>query len=369
MANSQPSYFMQLLRMVGKIIVGGLTIVFMISFAGALLNPQAIDGDIEQDRFVTLLGDPDSGNVLLRINVSGLILGVPPFVDPGPFNFFSGNLAVTYGYAVKEALKKASENEDVKGVLIHMATPGGTVFGSKAVAEGIASYRETTGKPVVVYIEGLSASGGVMSMVTADAVYADEGSYIGSIGVLGAAVVFYDQPTAFDGGFLQGGVTTQGGIEQTIIYAGRSKDLGNPFRRLTDEERVVLQTGVNDLYQDFVQHVAEARDIEPDLIVDTMGAQIFSNAQAERYGLIDGTRSYDGAISELAALAELGDDWRLARERAPSTSNWARLFMSAFDMTDEPRDVSESLRGDVCTAARLQALLYMGNPAELCAIP
>lgn len=367
MANRDVSYLVQLLRMIGKIIVGGLVIVFMFSIAGALLSPQVSEPATDEPSYNYVYGDTDSENYLLKLNVMGPILGVPMFSDPGPFGFIISGLA-TYGYSVKQALKEAAEDDDIKGVFIHMVTPGGTVFGSMAIFEGIKNYREQTGNPVVVYIEGLSASGGVMAMVGADAVYADAGSFIGSIGVIGGSILYYDEPTALQGGILGGGVTTEGGIEQTVIYAGRGKDLGNPYRRITEEEKASLQKGVDSLYRDFVDHVAEARNMSPDIIIGEMGAQIFENKQAEAYGLIDGTRSYDGSIEELARLAEIEDDYKLVKRHYQRVSAWQRLLMWGRDTTPSASRIESGLQVDLCTASRQQALVYFGLPAQLCTV-
>ena len=175
-------------------------------------------------------------------------------------------------------------------------------------------------------------------------------------------------PTALQGGILGGGVTTEGGIEQTIIYAGRGKDLGNPYRRITEPEKASLQKGVDSLYRDFVDHVAEARNISPNTIIDEMGAQIFENRQAEAYGLIDGTRSYDGTIEELAQLAEIEDDYKLVKRQYQSISPWQRLLMWGRDTTPSASKIESALQVDLCAASRLQALVYFGSPAQLCSV-
>src|SRR5690606_18222954 len=119
---------------------------------------------------------------------------------------------MTYGYRIQQALEAAAKDDGIKGVLLEVDTPGGTIFGSQAIYEGIVRYREKTGRPVIAHVEGLAASGGVWAMVGADEIYADFGTSIGSIGVIGPMLTFYDRPTAFDGGLLGGGVTTERGI-------------------------------------------------------------------------------------------------------------------------------------------------------------
>ena len=65
---------------------------------------------------------------------------------------------LTFGYDVKETLKEAANNTDVKAVLLHIITPGGTIYGSQAIAEGVEIFK-SSGKPIFAFIEGLAASG------------------------------------------------------------------------------------------------------------------------------------------------------------------------------------------------------------------
>jgi protease-4 len=83
---------------------------------------------------------------------------------------------------------------------------------------------------------------------------------IGSIGVIGGILTYFDNPVALDGGLLGGGIVTKNGIQQTVISAGRGKDLGNPFRKPTEEELQVLRQGVNYEYNQFVQLVGTSKN-------------------------------------------------------------------------------------------------------------
>jgi len=361
MSKNKGSFLGSIFSMISKIVIGGFLIIAMFAVGSALLTPTGEQLPAEGSQFATLYGDDDSNQMLLNVNVQGIILGTPPRFDPGPFSFL-GTPAATYGYAIREKLVAAAENESIKGIFIHMATPGGTVFGSLAIHNAIKEYQAKTGNPVLVYVEGVSASGGVMAMVGADKIFADQGSSVGSIGVIGPTFLYYDEPKSIDGGLLAGGVSTEGGIDQTIVSAGRSKDLGNPFRRPTSEELSILQGSVNAEYQRFVDHVSSARNLDASVIINEMGAQIFGNQQAESFGLIDGTRSWNQSIEELAKLAELGDDFRLVTPSRPRMSLVETLFAKASDeQADEP-SIEKMIRADICNAFDLpQALVYYGS--------
>ncbi len=312
-------------------------------------------------------GNQMSENRLLSIPIQGVILGsMPPNIPPAAL--FGGG--VTYGYAVQEVLEKAARDDSIKGVFLHMQTPGGTIFGSYAIFEGLKMYKDVTGKPVVVYIEGLSASGGVMAMVGADEIYADYGSIIGSIGILGPQLMYYDTPVAMDGGLFNSGIVTEGGIEHTILFAGKGKDLGDPFRRISDEELQHWQKGLENEYALFVQHVADNRNIEETVIREQMGAHVFDNQTAQEFGLIDGTLNKKAALAELARLADVSEDFQLVRPKSESNQFLAQLLQGWYQVSgnaEQSHRLHQSMiRQDMCQATAHVALVYYGDLMALC---
>lgn len=312
--------------------------------------------------YLYVSGQKDSKNRLLYLTIEGVILGSAPSYIGSTL----GIPGVTFGYGVQDVLQEAARDPSVRGVLLHMQTPGGTIYGSSAIFDGVKAYQQATGRPVLAYIEGLSASGGVMAMVGANGVYADRGSLIGSIGILGPNWLYYNKPVATQGGILGGGVSTQDGIERTIVYAGRGKDLGNPYRRATPEELKVLQNGVDIEYAAFVKHVAENRKIDENRIRDEMGAQIFDNKTAQEYGLIDGTLNRDDSIRKLAELAGVGQDFQLVRPRIDRGGFFGRLFGLADRSLLNEVAVKDVLQHEICDASLQTPLAYHGNIDRLC---
>jgi protease-4 len=272
------------------------------------------------------------------------------------------DISVTYGYTIKDILAKVAKEDEIKGILLHISTPGGTIFGSMAIYEGIKAYQATTHKPVFVYIEGLAASGGVMAMVAADKIYADYGSMIGSIGVIGPTLTYYNKPIAIDGGLFSEGIQTTGGIEQTIISAGFGKDLGNPFRRSSQREIDNLQQGLEQEYQKFVEHVAKNRHIKIATIKEQMGAQIFSNTQALKYGLIDGTLNRDKSIEKLAKQAKIVDSYQLVGLKTQLSG----VFAQIFGLSKKNKLSSTISSVPFCQYATTPFLVYYGHIGRLC---
>jgi protease IV len=302
-------------------------------------------------------GEKDSQNRLLEIQING------PILNSASDGFgFPGTL--TYGYEIERLLDRVSKDDKIKGIFVRLSTPGGTIVGSNAIFAALKRYRETTKKPVVAYIDGVSASGGVMSMVGADVIYAAPGSLIGSIGVISAQLIYYDTPTEIDNGILGGGITTRNGIQQTIISAGRSKDLGNPFRKPTEEELRVLRQGTNAEYNNFVNQVAQARNIDPTVIRDKMGALLFDNQTAQEFKLIDGTKNQRDAIADLANRAKVGDQFQLIRVEQ-RTSLLGGLF--AVQTAPAQEAMQATAQRDLCAVVTSRLpMVYSGNVNRLC---
>lgn len=314
----------------------------------AALNPPEDEDALETD-FVA--GERDSSNRLLAVPVRGLILGEEQ--QQGLF----APADVTYGYEVQRELELAAEDEDVKGVVLELDTPGGTIYGARAIADGMAAYRERTGRPVVAWVSGLSASGGVYAMSGADEVLADRGTLIGSVGVVFGPISFYDGVTAIDGGILGGGVETQGGITEEYITAGRGKDLGNPYRPLTAEERATLQQGVDRAYGDFVDAVATGRGLDPSTIIEQIGALVYDEDTAVDLGLVDEVANRASAYARVAELAGLRTgNWQVSRIDR-STGSFLDLLGARVGLGTAP--AAPCVHG-------AQLLAVQGRPPRVC---
>jgi len=306
-------------------------------------------------------GEAGAPGKLLSIPVTGVILGE----ELEPAGFF-GLPGVVYGYEVREKLRKAAEDSDIAGVILEFETPGGTIFGSRAIAAGIEEYRAKTGKPVVAFVAGLSASGGMYAMAPADLILADYGSLVGSIGVTMGAVEYWDGIFATEGGILGGGVTTRNGIIFQPITAGRSKDVGAPYRPLTEQEKAELQRGVENEYAEFVRYVAAKREIPEATIRDRIGAMVYDNATAQELGLIDGTADRPEAYARAAALAGLeAGKFRVVRETGGGWS-WGRLLGKLGLGSGDRAEAPAAGPTRICFPAHA-ILAYYGDPVALCA--
>lgn len=320
------SFFRMLFKRVITIVVSVHAIILSIFSAVLLIGIlsavtlRADSSDTLDYRIVE--GNKGSANKILSIPVTGVILGD---VSESPSSLPFLTEGVTFGYRVKDELLKASKDSDIKGVVLEVNSPGGTIYGSRAIADGIADYKKATGNPVYVYIGGLAASGGYMASVTADQIFADYGSTIGSIGVIYGPIKFYDTVIS-EGGLLEGEVLTQNGIESTYISAGKSKDLGNPYRQITTEEKASLQKMVDTEYTSFVNLVSTQRKIPQEQIRNTIGALIYANDIAKELHLIDGTHNKQDTYTILAKNKRLSDYQVI--QKAPSYGFFENLLLS-----------------------------------------
>ncbi len=310
--------------------------------------------------FSYIEGDRKSDNYLLELQINGPILNTP-----SSSGFFALDSGVTYAYEVEELLRKVAKDDRVKGILLRLATPGGTIVGSTVLYDALVEYRNVTGNPIYAFVDGFSASGGVWTMVAADKIFAAPGSVVGSIGVIGPTLVYFNGPIAVDGGILGGGVTTQNGIQQFVISAGKGKDLGNPFRQPTPEELQVLRESINSEYTHFVQHVAKTRGIPEQTLRQEMGAYIFGTEQAKRYKLIDDVMGRSQAITTLADALDLKDDYQLVKV-GRNEPGLLEILLGQAPETLSHTQQQAVIEKDLCALTQYAVLAYYGDVTRLC---
>ncbi|MEM9005953.1 MAG: S49 family peptidase [Cyanobacteria bacterium P01_F01_bin.86] len=330
--------------------------------AGGCFPSGSTSSSVDDDTltFTYLEGNRDSENYLLEIRINGPILN-----SPSSSGFFGLDASVTYAYELQDLLQKAIEDTRIQGILLRLSTPGGTVVGSTVLYDALANYKAVTENPIYAHVEGLSASGGVWSMVAADKIYAAPGSIVGSIGVIGPTLVYFDEPFAVDGGILGGGVTTRNGIQQFVVSAGKGKDLGNPFRQPSPEELQVLQQSINNEYDNFVTHIVDTRGISEQTLRQEMGAYVFGTEQAKQYNLIDDTLGRSEVITALASELELDDNYQLVAISRPEASLFDLLF-GKLDTELTYEQQKAVIQQDLCNLANYSILAYHGDVLTLC---
>ncbi len=224
----------------------------------------------------------------------------------------------TYGYEIARTIDAVTA-DDAAGLVLLMDTPGGTINGSRAIADAVERYKKRTGKKVVAFVQGMSASGGMYAMAGADRIIADHGTLVGSIGVIFGPFTRYKDVVGTSGSILESGVSTKGGITQEYLTQGKGKDFGNPFRDMTAQERKVITDGMANEYAEFVAWVSKGRGIPADRIVNDLGAYIYDPKTAIAKKLIDAQLGPDEAFRDTVQLMGLdAATARVAKRSAPT---------------------------------------------------
>ena len=334
------------------------TIGFVMSIA-ALSSADTTDTALE-----TVWGDDSADSTIVTIPVTGPILG-----DSGGDSTGGMFGTATYGYDVAAEIDDL-EADDADALILEMDTPGGTIYGSKAIFDAVERYQKRTKKPAVAYVRGMSASGGMYAMAGADEIIVDHGTLVGSIGVIFGPVERYNDVRGTTGTLLTEGVETNGGITQENFTAGKGKDFGNPYRDMTPEERANIQTWVDSEYANFVNHVATNRQIAPERIRDEFGAYVFGPTQAVANGLADSEMGQEEAYRHVAELAKVDpDDTRVVTETSDS---FASLFLGADARRAAPDGMTstEAARRELAASAfctsGASVLAIHGDPSAYC---
>lgn len=300
------------------IILFALFVMLVIGVAASAESTARPDSNALETEFV--YGSEGSRDKLLEIPIQGIILGEHSDGTDFASILYGG---ITYGSDVKEYLRKVEKDADIKGVVLLINSPGGTVHGADMIGNAIKEFRATAKKPIYAHVTGLGASGAYWSAVQTEKIYADSGSLTGSIGVIMGSVLFYNQPTSVGDSF-GGSVDTRGGIEEFNLSVGKGKDFGNPFRRPSEEELNVYRSSLEREYSRFVEVVNQGRGIESELLRSEIGAFVYDNAKAEEYRLIDGTQYREATYEQLADTSGIEGEYQVVR--VGETGLFAQLF-------------------------------------------
>ena len=201
------------------------------------------------------------------------------------------------GESTSRLIRMAREDDKIKAVVLRVDSPGGSAFASELIRRELELTR-AAGKPVVVSMGNVAASGGYWISMSADEVIADPATITGSIGV------FAILPTA-DKVIDKLGVHTAGA---PTTWLG---DAGNPLRPLDPRFAQVIQGSINHIYAEFTTKAAQARKTTPEKIDAVAQGRVWTGAQAKERGLVDKLGSYGDALKSAAQRAKLDKDYRV----------------------------------------------------------
>ena len=211
-------------------------------------------------------------------------------------------------------LRVLKKDKRVKAVVLRVDSPGGVVGPSQEISAQVRDLAKV--KKVVVSMGSVAASGGYYISAPATLIYANPGTITGSIGVL---MKFSNLE----------GLMGKVGMKAFTIKTGKFKDVGNPARTMTAEERAMLQAVIDSTHRQFVQAVAEGRKLPVERVAAIADGRIFSGEQAKAQGLVDRLGTLQDAIEEAARLGGVKGEPELIRPPKKRTPAWDLLVEGA----------------------------------------
>jgi len=184
-------------------------------------------------------------------------------------------------------ITKYGDDTSIRAIVLRIDSPGGGVAASQEIHQEVRRVR-TGGKLVVASLGSVAASGGYYVACVADRIFANAGTVTGSIGVIVQLASAEE-------------LLRKVGVESTVITSGPFKDSGNPTRSLRPEERQVFQALVDDVYQQFIEAVAQGRSLPIDEVRQVADGRIYTGRQAKDLRLVDELGSLHDAIAYAAS--------------------------------------------------------------------
>ena len=199
-------------------------------------------------------------------------------------------------------LKQYSENPLVKAIVLRIDSPGGGVVPSQEIHDAVKRVKNKSNKAVIASMGTVAASGGYYIAAATDRIIANPGSLTGSIGVI--------METANVEGLLK-----KIGVEGIVIKSGRFKDVGSPLRKMSEDERKLLQSVMDDVHHQFIQAVADGRSLELSDVEPLADGRIFTGRQAKEARLVDELGDLDDAIHIAADIAGMEGEPKVVEPR------------------------------------------------------
>ncbi len=199
--------------------------------------------------------------------------------------------------ATLNELNKSIRNKHVKGIVLSINSPGGSVGPSQEIYEAVKRWKQV--KPIVAVMGSVAASGGLYAALGASKVLAQPGTMTGSIGVIMQVPNFTK-------------VANWAGVDFVTIKSGKLKDVGNQFREMTPEEKEFLQKTVADVHQQFITAVVDGRGLSREAVDKFADGRVILGSQAKELGMIDGFGDvYEGGrlVFELLGQPLKADEW------------------------------------------------------------
>lgn len=279
-----------------KQVIGLLAAVLIFTFvcSASILTNSLSTKIVDRQNLLNSILETTSGYELPSEEFVGVVT-----VDGTIMDTASTSIFTQVGYNHQKTLQyiddlKNSYNN--KGILLCVNSPGGGVYESDELYQKLMEYKETTNRPVWTYMKNQACSGGYYISMASDKIFANRNCWTGSIGViisLGNYKEFMDKL----------------GIKEVNITSGKNKAMGSSGETITREQKKILQSLVDESYEQFVSIIAEGRNMDIDMVKTAADGRIYTAKQALDLQLIDGIDTYEGTISDFQEY--LGDSYTI----------------------------------------------------------
>ena len=184
-------------------------------------------------------------------------------------------------------LKKFGDDSSIKAIILHVNSPGGGVAASEEIYREVKRVRSEKKKQIVVSIETVGASGAYYIASASNKIYADQGSIVGSIGVIAEWVNYGD-------------LLKWAKLKNIVLKTGEFKDTGNPARDLTPAEQAYMQSLIDNMFGQFVKAVADGRGMKFDDVKAIANGKVWTGEQALSMKLIDNVGDFEAVVKDTA---------------------------------------------------------------------
>jgi protease-4 len=271
----------------------------------------------DEEFIETVIEEGDPFDKIVVLDVNGAIM------DTGDVSSFFESAGYDHRAFLK-MLDQAGEDKLVKGILIRVNSPGGGVVESAEIHDRMTDIQEKTNKPIYISMGSMAASGGYYIATPAEKIYASPETLTGSLGVIFQSLNY-------------SGLAEKYGVKMETVKSGPYKDIMNPAREMTEDEREILQSMINNSYNGFVNVISEGRDIPESRVREIADGRIYDGRQAMDLNLIDEFGYWEDAIEGIKADHQLGDASVVQYESSYDFSSFLsmgaqRLFSSDIEL-------------------------------------
>ena len=317
------------------IIIAAVILCIVLLATGCNMAIDKIVGSIDSDEESSTAVTTDFGHDYIGvINIEGTISE-------------DGSDTYNHEYILNsiDAMENDSEN---KGIILYLDTPGGTVFASDEVYLKLKEYQEKTDRPVYASMQSMAASGGYYISACADKIYANRNTWTGSIGVtLGT---MYDVSELLDAL----------GVKTNTITSGKNKAMGSSVEEMTDEQREIYQSLVDEAYDQFVEIVANGRGMTVKEVKKIADGRVYTAKQAKVNGLVDEIGTFDEAVSDMKSTYNISS-CKLEYFESPQSTSLSSLLSS---LESAAKDNSSSLAASL-SAETIEELAALNGKVQL----